>query len=378
MTFVRTPATPRKPFGSAPSSLVPPFPPFGLPANQESVHSYLESSTFWNPAQQGGSGDSAEDFKATPLRIWGGSVVDVLITSLVVIRLSWAAGYLEIRNFAPGNSGCVRSAAQRRRRERKAARQGSPGSRTGNGSSDTPQLRSSRRTAESSGSTGRRTATQATCFRRLLLFLFFWERVAEDRCLCCRGRCPLCVLADLAGKAATATARNASGRAQGDGQEHRWQPCVLANLPLVARDAPTTASGRTGQHAETARPRTGNGDHPQLQHTGADRPGFTATKATVLRRLSRVSFFWERFAESCCFRCRGRCSSCVLANLLWAGGSEGNPPAHRNTGAQTAATPPPCPPPRLTGREVPGAKAGEGELAGVYKISASFGASRSD
>src|SRR5450759_881791 len=85
MTFVRTPATPRKPFGSAPSSLGPPFPPFGLPANQESVHSYLESSTFWNPAQQGGSGDSAEDFKATPLRIWGGSVVDVLITSLAVI-----------------------------------------------------------------------------------------------------------------------------------------------------------------------------------------------------------------------------------------------------------------------------------------------------
>src|ERR1035437_5500053 len=104
MTFVRTPATPRKPFGSALSSLGPPFPPFGLPANQESVHSYLESSTFWNPAQQGGSGDSAEDFKATPLRIWGGSVVDVLITSLVVIRISWAAGYLEIRNFTTGNT----------------------------------------------------------------------------------------------------------------------------------------------------------------------------------------------------------------------------------------------------------------------------------
>jgi hypothetical protein len=151
---------------------VPPFPPFGLPANQESVHSYLESSTFWNPAQQGGSGDSAEDVKATPLRIWGGSVVDVLITSLVVIRLSWAAGYLEIRNFTTGNSGCVRSAAQRRRRERGAAQR---------------------------GSTGRRTATKATCFRRLLLCFFFLERVAEDRCFRCRGRCPLCVLATLAG-----------------------------------------------------------------------------------------------------------------------------------------------------------------------------------
>src|ERR1019366_10284687 len=154
MTFVRTPATPRKPFGSAPSSLGPPFPPFGLPANQGSVHSYLESSTFWNPAQQGGSGDSAEDVKATPLRIWGGSVVDVLITSLVVIRLSWAAGHLEIRNFATGNSGCVRSAAtQQRRRERGAAQRGS-----------TRQLRNSRRTAESTGSTGRRTATKASCF----------------------------------------------------------------------------------------------------------------------------------------------------------------------------------------------------------------------
>src|ERR1035437_801076 len=40
MTFVRTPATPRKPFGSAPSSLGPPFPPFDLPANQESFHFY--------------------------------------------------------------------------------------------------------------------------------------------------------------------------------------------------------------------------------------------------------------------------------------------------------------------------------------------------
>src|ERR1035441_1452234 len=43
MTFVRTPATPRKPFGSALSSLGPPFPPFGLPANQGSFHSYLVS-----------------------------------------------------------------------------------------------------------------------------------------------------------------------------------------------------------------------------------------------------------------------------------------------------------------------------------------------
>src|ERR1035441_8602754 len=109
MTFVRTPATPRKPFGSALSSLRPPFPPFGLPANQGSFHFYLGSSTFWNPAQQGASGGSAEDVKATPLRIWGGSVVDVLITSLVVIRLSWAAGYLEIRNFAPGNTAAHES-----------------------------------------------------------------------------------------------------------------------------------------------------------------------------------------------------------------------------------------------------------------------------
>src|ERR1019366_652243 len=101
-------------FGFALSSLGPPFPPFGLPANQESFHFYLGSSTFWNPAQQGASGDSAEDVKAAPLRIWGGSVVDVLITSLVVIRISWAAGYLEIRNFATGNSGCVRSAATQR------------------------------------------------------------------------------------------------------------------------------------------------------------------------------------------------------------------------------------------------------------------------
>src|ERR1035437_5487136 len=82
MTFVRTPATPRKPFGSALSSLGPPFPPFGLPANQGSFHFYLGSSTFWEPAQQGASDDFAEDVKATPLRIWGGSVVDVLITSL--------------------------------------------------------------------------------------------------------------------------------------------------------------------------------------------------------------------------------------------------------------------------------------------------------
>src|ERR1035437_1957721 len=85
MTFVRTPATPRKHFGSALSSLGPPFPPFGLPANQGSFHFYLGSSTFWNPAQQGASGDFAEDDKATRLRIWGGSVVDVLITSLAVI-----------------------------------------------------------------------------------------------------------------------------------------------------------------------------------------------------------------------------------------------------------------------------------------------------
>src|SRR5450759_4211301 len=85
MTFVRTPATPRKPFGSALSSLGPPIPPFGLPANQESFHCYLGSSTFWEPAQQGASGDFAEDVKATPLRMWSGSVEDVLITSLAVI-----------------------------------------------------------------------------------------------------------------------------------------------------------------------------------------------------------------------------------------------------------------------------------------------------
>src|ERR1035437_9767401 len=81
MTFVRTPATPRKPFGSGLSSLRPPFPPFGLPANQGSFHFYLGSSTFWEPAQQGASGDFAEDVKATPLRIWGGSVVDGQMTA---------------------------------------------------------------------------------------------------------------------------------------------------------------------------------------------------------------------------------------------------------------------------------------------------------
>src|ERR1035437_2719894 len=81
MTFVRTPATPRKHFGSALSSLGPPFPPFGLPANQESFHFYLGSSTFWEPAQQGASGDFAEDVKATPLRIRGGSVVDGQMTA---------------------------------------------------------------------------------------------------------------------------------------------------------------------------------------------------------------------------------------------------------------------------------------------------------
>src|ERR1019366_5312412 len=118
-------------FGFALSSLGPPFPPFGLPANQESFHFYLGSSTFWNPAQQGASGDSAEDVKAAPLRIWGGSVVDVLITSLVVIRISWAAGYLEIRNFTTGNSGCVRSAATQRRAW--GARSGTARQRHGNG-----------------------------------------------------------------------------------------------------------------------------------------------------------------------------------------------------------------------------------------------------
>jgi hypothetical protein len=111
----------------------------------------------------------------------------------------------------------------------------------------------------------------------------------------------------------------------GGGASHRAAPAT----------APTPAHER--------RPSPGPATAAAAACTGArraGRPGFTATKATVLRRLSRVSFFWERFAESCCFRCRGRCSSCVLANLLWAGGSEGNPPAHRNTGAQTAATPP--------------------------------------
>src|ERR1035437_8039094 len=51
MTFVRTPATPRKHFGSALSSLGPPFPPFGLPANLESFHFYASSAEsvgrFW-------------------------------------------------------------------------------------------------------------------------------------------------------------------------------------------------------------------------------------------------------------------------------------------------------------------------------------------
>src|ERR1039458_6669869 len=88
MTFVRTPATPRKPFGSAPSSLGPPFPPFGLPANQESFHSYLGSSTFWDFAQQGASSDSAGNVNVAPLRMWRGSVEDVGITSLAVTSVA--------------------------------------------------------------------------------------------------------------------------------------------------------------------------------------------------------------------------------------------------------------------------------------------------
>ena len=57
----------------------------------------------------------------------------------------------------------------------------------------------------------------------------------------------------------------------------------------------------------------------------------------------------------------GAAPLCVLATL--AGGNEGNHASPREQpGAQTAATPPPCMPPRRTGREVPGAKAGEGEL----------------
>src|ERR1035437_9786113 len=253
MTFVRTPATPRKPFGSAPSSLVPPFPPFGLPANQESVHSYLESSTFWNPAQQGGSGDSAEDFKATPLRIWGGSVVDVLITSLVVIRLSWAAGYLEIRNFTTGNSGCVRSAAQRRRRERGAAQR---------------------------GSTGSRTATKATCLRRLLLCFFFFERVAEGRCFCWRGRCCFFVLAGLAGRGPVLSlCAGGPGRKSSDRPPrapHQWpRPRRRAGAPAATLEAGDPAAtteapgerGRAGPRHRHHRRHGCQGDGGQ--HTGA-------------------------------------------------------------------------------------------------------------
>src|ERR1017187_7775930 len=224
MTFVRTPATPRKPFGSAPSSLVPPFPPFGLPANQESVHSYLESSTFWNPAQQGGSGDSAEDFKATPLRIWGGSVVDVLITSLVVIRISWAAGYLEIRNFTTGNSGCVRSRATQQQAgsaERHSA--AAPGNRTATAAA-------TRRSYATAGGPQAAAAAPATARQRRqrvsagFSCVFFFGRGLRRTVASVAGAgAPHRVLTKLA-KAATATARNASGRAQGDGQEHRWQP----------------------------------------------------------------------------------------------------------------------------------------------------------
>src|ERR1019366_4630009 len=43
-----------------------------------------------------------------------------------------------------------------------------------------------------------------------------------------------------------ATTRAAPVATQGDGQGHRWQPCMLANLPLVARDAPTTTPGKPG------------------------------------------------------------------------------------------------------------------------------------
>ena len=44
--------------------------------------------------------------------------------------------------------------------------------------------------------------------------------------------------------------------------------CAGQPPPGCAR-RPHDHSRQTGQHAETARPRTGNGDHPQLQHTGA-------------------------------------------------------------------------------------------------------------
>ena len=84
-----------------------------------------------------------------------------------------------------------------------------PEARNARAASAATQRRRRERGAAQRGSTGSRTATKATCLRRLLLCFFFLERVAEDRCFRCRGRCPLCVPAGMAGKAATATARAA-------------------------------------------------------------------------------------------------------------------------------------------------------------------------
>ena len=148
------------------------------------------------------------------------------------------------------NARAASAATQRRAGEREAAQRGSTGRRTarqqrhaaatqqqadrreqrqhrephGNGSSDTPQLRNSRRTAESSGSTGSRTATAATCFRRLLLCFLFLERVCGGPLLSLPGLLSLCAGGQARGTDTAHHTRRTVGRAQGDGQEHRWQP----------------------------------------------------------------------------------------------------------------------------------------------------------
>jgi hypothetical protein len=54
----------------------------------------------------------------------------------------------------------------------------------------------------SSGALRPAAATKATGFRRVSWVFFSLGRVAEDRCFCCRGGPPTCVLADLARRAA--------------------------------------------------------------------------------------------------------------------------------------------------------------------------------
>jgi hypothetical protein len=153
----------------------------------------------------------------------------------------------------------------------------------------------------------------------------------------------------------------ATGAAGDDGGQHRESTGTGGNPRQRQRTQSRQAPDRRQRQRTEEQADPGGQPQQRLRTESSQAPDLRQRR----QRSCADSLEFLFFGKGCrnpLLLLPGAAALCVLAKLAGRGQRKRPSQPTGTPGPQTAATPPPCLPPRRTGREVPGAKAGEGEL----------------